>query len=159
MRWIVAMALTAALAQPAAALSCAAPDITRDYAKAANSDEVFILVKGDLHFDESALPGKSGNRAAHQPDSVDIQAWLSGQSLTRDGFTKPFERDVILRVSCLGMWCGGTANGPHLAFLKQDGRQWILQLGPCPGMTYPDPDPKQLETVQACFDGAPCGEG
>jgi hypothetical protein len=27
----------------------------------------------------------------------------------------------------------------------------------CPGMTYPEPDPKQLETVQARFDGAPCG--
>lgn len=82
-------------------------------------------------FDESALPGKSGNRAAYQPDSMDIQACLSGQSLTRGGFTEPFERHVILRVSCHGVWCGGSANGPHLAFLNQGGRQWIMQLGLC----------------------------
>lgn len=152
----VAAALLIALAQPALALSCMAPDIARDYTRAAQSEDVYIVVKGDLFFDEAALPDRVDQRGTGQQDTQDIEGWLAGRSLTQDGFTKPFERDVILRVSCLGPWCGGTVKGPHLTFLKQEDRDWVMEIGPCPGMTYVAPTAAQEQEVLACFRGDGC---
>lgn len=146
----------AALAQPSWALSCMAPDIARDYARAAQSDQTYIVVRGELHFEESALPNRMDQRQSRMRDSVEIPAWLAGRSLTRDGFTKPFERDVILRVSCLGPWCGATTKGLHLTFLRKDGQEWVMEIGPCPGMTYSEPSDAQERQVMSCFRGETC---
>jgi hypothetical protein len=156
MRFEAVLAVCIAAAQPAYALSCAPPDIARDFVYAAQSDDTYIVVKGNLFFDETALPDRTDQRNARARDNVDVEGWLAGLSLTRDGFTKPFERDVILRVSCLGPWCGGTANGEHLAFLKQEDRQWVMQIGPCPGMTYLEPTQEQEQKALACFRGNSC---
>lgn len=109
MRTVLVLLGLLALAQPAFALSCLAPDIARDYHKAAQSDDTYIIVKGDLFFDETELPDRTDQRSSRARDMIDIDGWLAGYSLTKDGFTKRFERDVILRVSCLGPWCGGTS--------------------------------------------------
>jgi hypothetical protein len=146
------------LAQPAWSLSCAPSDIARDFHRAAESGETYIVVRGDLFFDEAALPGEQDQHHSRQRDTTDIEAWLTGQSLTRDGFTRRFERDVILRVSCLGPWCGGTKKGLHLAFLKQEGQNWILRLSPCPGMSYAAPTAAEEQKVLACFRGERCVE-
>jgi len=156
MRLAVALAVAVALAQPALALSCMAPDIARDYASAAQSDDRYIIVKGDLFLDETALPDRVGQSQTSRHDSRDIAGWLAGHSLTRDGFAKPFERDVILRVSCVGPWCGGTVKGEHLAFLKQEDQHWVMQIAPCPGMTYADPTQELEETVLGCIRGETC---
>jgi len=144
------------MAHPAFALSCAPPDIARDFDRAAKSNDKYIIVKGDLFFDEAALPDRTAQRMSRKRNSVDINGWLTGESLTRDGFTKPFERDVILRVTCLGPWCGGTEKGDHMTFLKQEDRQWVMQIGPCPGLTYANPTNAQEQKVLACFRGEPC---
>ena len=150
------LAALIALAQPAVALSCMAPDIARDYQRAAQSNDTYIIVKGDLFFDETELPDRTDQRTSRARNSVDIDGWLAGYSLTKDGFTKRFERDVILRVSCLGPWCGGTAKGEHLAFLKQEDRQWVVKISPCPGMTYASPTAEQEQKALACFRGEDC---
>lgn len=144
------------MSQPAFALSCMAPDLARDYAHAAQSDDTYILVRGQLYFDEAALPDRTDERTSRGRVSFDIEGWLAGHSLTDEGFSKPFERDVILRVSCLGPWCGGTAKGEHLAFLRQEDRQWVMELNPCPGMTYAHPSAEQEATALACFRGEDC---
>lgn len=152
----VVVAGVMAFSQPAFALSCMAPDIARDFQQAAQSDDTYIIVKGDLFFDESDLPDRVDQRTSRARDSVDLEGWLAGFSLTKDGFTKRFERDVILRVSCLGPWCGGTVKAEHLAFLKQEDRQWVLQINPCPGMTYASPTVEQEQKALACFRGESC---
>lgn len=144
------------LAQPALALSCLPADIARDFNRAAQSDDSYIVVRGDLFFDETELPGNMELDATAQREGREIAGWLKGKSLTRDGFTKTFERDVVLRVSCIGPWCGGAAKGPYLTFLRQEGRNWIMDLHPCPGMSYADPTPEQEQSVRACLRGAPC---
>ena len=111
------------LAQPALALSCLPADIARDFNRAAQSDDSYIVVRGDLFFDETELPGHMDLDATAQREGREIAGWLKGKSLTRDGFTKTFERDVVLRVSCIGPWCGGAAKGPYLTFLRQEGRR------------------------------------
>ncbi|SHH65566.1 hypothetical protein [Marivita hallyeonensis] len=156
MRVIWGLILSLLMVQQAAALSCLAPNIARDYANAAASEDTYIVVKGQLFFDEAELPNRVDQRNARNGDSVDIPGWLAGQSLTADGFSRAFERDVILRVSCLGPWCGGTAKGDHLAFLKQEDQQWVMELSPCPGMTYQNPTEDQLSQVQSCFVGEAC---
>mgnify|MGYP006950308725 CR=1 FL=1 len=157
-RWGAAVVLACALAQPAWSLSCAPSDIARDFQRAAESDDTYIVVRGDLFFDETELPDHRDQRQSRQRDATDIAAWLTGHSLTPDGFTRRFERDVILRVSCLGPWCGGTANGAHLAFLRLEDRNWILRLSPCPGMAYANPTPEREQKVLACFRGESCVE-
>ncbi len=158
MRFYAIMLTWLLLAQPVWALSCLTPDIARDYAQVAQSAETYIVVRGDLVFDESKLPNRVDERASRQRDSMDIPAWLVGKSLTKDGFTRAFERDVILRVSCLGPWCGGAVKGPHLAFLRQENLDWVMQASPCPGLTYANPTPLQERTVMACFQGDTCAE-
>lgn len=153
---VVLAGLLMALAQPAHALSCAPPDIARDFQRAAQSDDAYIIVKGDLFFDEAKLPDRTDLRTSRKRDTTDIEGWLAGYSLTKDGFTKRFERDVILRVSCLGPWCGGTTKGEHLAFLKQEKLQWVVQISPCPGMTYASPTAEQEQKALSCFRGEDC---
>lgn len=153
---VVATAL--ACASPVWSLSCVAPDIARDYKRAAESPDTYIVVLGDLFFDETALPGRMDRGATTQRDGLEIAGWLRGRSLTGDGFTKAFERDVTLRVSCLGPWCGSTGKGLHLAFLKQEKMDLVIELGPCPGMTYPDPSAEQQARVLSCFRGEACDE-
>ena len=158
MRTVLVLLGLLALAQPAFALSCLAPDIARDYHKAAQSDDTYIIVKGDLFFDETELPDRTDQRSSRARDMIDIDGWLAGYSLTKDGFTKRFERDVILRVSCLGPWCGGTSKGEHLAFLKQEALTWVMQISPCPGMTYAAPTDAQEQEALDCFRGKSCPE-
>ena len=156
MRWAV-VAVLVALAQPAWALSCMPPDVTTDFARAAESPDTYIVVRGDLIFEQSALPRGGAQAQGRNDAKTDIPAWLKGMSLTRDGFTRRFERDVMLRVSCIGPWCGGTSNGDHLVFLKQEGQNWILALSPCPGVAYPNPTRALEEQVLSCFRGEGCG--
>lgn len=156
MRLAALVASVVALAQPAWALSCMSTNVATDYAYAAASDAAYIVVSGDLFFDMSKLPDTSKNRTSRMGTSTEIKGWLKGKSLTQDGFTKPFERDVTLRVSCLGPWCGTIAKGAHLTFLKQEGRSWVIEVSPCPSLTYADPTPDQESMLLACFRGQEC---
>lgn len=155
MRGVIATALCVLLAQPVWSLSCLPPDVARDYAHASESEDRYLIVKGDLFFDETLLPKRD---LATQSDDgpTEFAAWLDGHSLTPEGFTQRFERYVILRVECLGPWCGGATTGDHLAFLKQQGTEFVLSVGPCGSMSYPDPTKAQLETVTNCMRGEPC---
>ena len=156
MRIMLAMALTMGIAQPAWSLSCLRPDVARDYAFAAASEDRYTIAKGRLSFDATRLPKQAADLHQKPPKQTDITAWFDGQSLTPDGFTRRFERDVVLRVECLGPWCGNTEEGTHLAFLKQDGTQFIMTLSPCGGMTYFNPTAEQEETALACMNGERC---
>lgn len=158
MRWASAGVLAILLAQPAWALSCMRPDIARDYAFAAESEDSYIVVKGDLFFDESALPKTDMRHGKRLPETTDIPAWLNGHSLTPDGFIHRFERDVVLRITCLASWCGATEKGEHLAFAKKEGTGFVIRLGPCGGMAYRDPTSEQEDTVTSCMRGKKCEE-
>lgn len=156
MRWALAVALTVSVAQPASALSCLRPDIAQDYAFAAASKDRYIIVKGNLVFDETLLPKRDADLSKRPDANTDIPAWFDGYSLTPDGFDRRFQRDIVLRVACLASWCGRTEQGEHLAFLKQEGTQFVMRLGPCPGMVYPDPTVDLETTVTACMTDQNC---
>lgn len=142
-------------ATEAAALSCMRPDVRRSYAQAEAAQERYSIVRGRLSFDTAQLP---------QPDlknqrarTVTIPGRLSGHGLTAQGFAAPFDRAITLEVSCVGAWCGSARPGRDvLAFLRRDGAEYALEIGPCPFFLFPAPDTAQIAAVVACQAGGPC---
>ncbi len=157
MRALVLSAGLALAASPALSLSCLPADLARDYQRAAEDDAAWIVVTGKLTFDEKALPKVDMDRQQETPPETDIPARIAGGSLSAEGFTRAFSRDITLRVLCLGPWCGGAQSGGDvLAFLKQEGEDYVAMASPCPGMLYADPTPDMLATVTTCFNGGDC---
>ncbi|MCK0151682.1 hypothetical protein MWU54_16690 [Marivita sp. S6314] len=147
-----------ALAGPVWALSCLPNDIARDFNRAAASEDAYIVVKGALFFDETALPKTDFTNQTRTPPQTDIPAWLDGHSLSQAGFDRRFQRDIILRVTCAGPWCGGAAKGPYLAFLKREGTSFVMMATACGSMSYPDPTPGHEARVLSCMRGEGCRE-
>ena len=145
------LALAAMLvAEPALALSCMRPDPVSDFRAAASAPEPWIVVEGMLTFGplQKPAPGKSGGaKVAETPGHI------TGAFLTRNGFTGRFNRDITLRVSCVGPWCGTITPGRHLAFLKQEGDRYVMLVEACPSKIYENPDPATLDAIERCMSG------
>ena len=139
----------------ATALSCIQPDVTNDYGRAAASEDEHIVVLGDLMFAEQHFPEPEDINEPTQ-NGAEIIGWFNGHSLSPGGFDRRFERDVTLRFSCAGPWCGGTAPGTHMAFLKREGSSYIMTLGPCGGMVYRDPTEVQKSQAISCMRNKDC---
>lgn len=133
-----------------------APDVARDYQRAADSEDVYVVVEGRLTFDPSGLPTTAFDDPLPPQPMTDIPARLTGRSMSEAGFVRPFEQDVTLRVSCFAVWCAEPRPGAVLAFLKREAGGYVVSVDPCGTMTYPDPRLEQLETVVACFQGRDC---
>jgi len=156
-RALAGLALLAAMAGPALALSCLPQDIARTYAEADQADETYIVVRGVLAFDETALPVPDMSRQHEIPPDTEIPAHLTGHALMQDGFTKPFDRPIMLNVQCFGPWCAGATSGiAYLGFLEQRDEGYSLTVTPCGGFGFPEPSDRTLEQVQSCFRGGPC---
>lgn len=144
------------LAGPALALSCLAPDVMRSYAEAAASEKEYVVVHGTLSFDEAQLPPEDLLQN-DKPPETDIPARLSGTYLTEAGFEETFDRPVTLRALCLGPWCGRPASGSdYLAFLEKAGDGFLLEINPCGGFEFADPDTAMLDKVAQCFRTGDC---
>jgi hypothetical protein len=156
-RALAGLALLAASAGPVLALSCLPQDIARTYAEAAQADETYIVVRGVLIFDETALPVPDMSRQHKIPPNTEIPARLTGQALTPEGFTLPFDRAITLNVQCFGPWCAGATSGiAYLGFLEQRDEGYSLTVTPCGGFGFPNPSDRTLERVQTCIRGGPC---
>ncbi|GGB00515.1 hypothetical protein [Allosediminivita pacifica] len=150
------LALTAA--GPAVALSCMQADPQADFRRAAADDRSWIVVDGEMRFDEDLLP-KTDLGAQAPRDAVEIPARIEGQGLSKEGFTIPFDRDITLRATCAGPWCASPASDTrYLAFLLKEGDGYVALASPCPGNLHPNPAPEALDAVQTCMQGGPCAE-
>ncbi|MFP7674752.1 hypothetical protein ACG74X_15495 [Marivita sp. S0852] len=133
-------------------------DIARDFNRAAASEDAYIIVKGDVVFDETALPKRDFTDQSRTRPQTDIPAWFDGYSLTQEGFTRRFQRDIVLRVTCTGPWCGGASKGAYLAFLKRENDSFVMMAMPCGGMSYKNPTPEHESRVLSCFRGEGCDQ-
>lgn len=140
---------------PAVALSCLRPDVAKTYTQAAQAEEKYVVVHGDLSFDAARLPRAEGNES---PELTRIPARLKGHALSKSGFDHAFDREITLEVACFGPWCGGAApNHPYLAFVMYDDNAgYTLSIDPCGGMVFPDPTAEILDKVQRCNRGGTC---
>ncbi len=148
------LALTAA--GPAAALSCMQADPQADFRRAAADDRSWIVVDGEMRFDEDLLP-KTDLGAQAPRDAVEIPARIAGQGLSKEGFTIPFDRDITLRATCAGPWCASPASDTrYLAFLLKEGDGYVALASPCPGTTCtPIPRPRRSTRCRSACRAAP----
>jgi len=84
-------------------------------------------------------------------------AQLTGQSLSAEGFTTPFDRSITLDVRCFGPWCAGAASGAEiLGFVELRDSGPVLTLDPCSSTSFPEPDEAMLNTAVHCMQGGAC---
>lgn len=153
-RGFILSVMLAVLASPAVALSCLRPDVVRSYHQAAGAEEHYVVVHGELRFDQSRLPDAELNDS---PPSTRIAAKLSGHALSNGTFSHPFDRSIKLDVLCFGPWCGVAKSGvDYLAFLEVREGGYILKINPCGGQAFAEPTPEMLRQVEQCNAGGPC---
>lgn len=156
MKGILACALCLVAGQ-AAALSCLPYEFENAWTDAESSESAFVVVHGTLQFDAARLPQVDWERQQDTPPSTRIEARLTGQSLTRAGFSRPFDRPVILEIACYGPWCATASDGAEtLAFVEQTPEGWMLRTNPCGGFVFQSPDEAFLKRARACMNGADC---
>lgn len=145
------------LSGPALALSCMAPDVAHTFTALDEQPETFVVVHGTLTFDETLLPVTDWENQDATPPSTSIPAQLTGQSLTRDGFTAPFDRAITFDAVCFGPWCVSAASGSEvMAFVKYEDGAYVFGLGPCYFTGFFDPDQAMLDTATACMRAEAC---
>ncbi len=154
----IGVALLCVLPQaPAQALSCLPHDVAQTYNQAAKSEETYIVVHGQLTFDDSRLPKTDWQHQEKTPPNSLIPARLVGKALSRTGFDTSFDRNITFNVQCLGPWCASAKSGTsYLAFLRKTNGGYQLDINACGGMGFPDPTQQALDVVVTCFQGGPC---
>ena len=139
----------------AAALSCLPPDVVRTYREVDADSARWGAVVGRLDFDESRLP--QPDRREVSPPQTEIRAQLIGHSLTPEGWTRPFQQNVTLRVQCIAAWCATPVSGrTYLAFVKREGARRVVIADPCGTTLFPRPARRDLDRLQSCFAGGRC---
>ncbi|RFP88544.1 hypothetical protein DZK27_08685 [Rhodobacteraceae bacterium 63075] len=156
--WAGAAALSL-LAGGAQALSCIPASVETSYARAAASEEDYIVVQGVIRFDEGKLPKAEHGKPNVTPKETRIEARLNGMAMSRSGFNHPFDREITISVPCLGPWCGGLTSGArYLAFLRLHEAGYELEAGPCGGWAFSGDVAAHAETGFACFKSGRCNE-
>ncbi len=153
---LIACVLALCAPVSALALSCVSPSVERTYEHAQKSSEMYVVVQGKLVFNERNLPHEKSTSKS-PPKMTKISATLMGQSLSKAGFSVPFERNVILNVACFGPWCGSAESGMDvLAFLKKGKGGYSLEINPCGGEVFANPSAANLKKVESCFRRGHC---
>ncbi len=141
----------------AQALSCVPPDVARAYAQAAVAPVAYVVVYGRLSFDPTLLPEVDLSRQDETPPYTPIPARMTGKSLSKGGFDRDFDRDIMLGIRCYGPWCGGVGAGvPYLAFVETSADGYVLYAEPCDAFTFPEPTREMLDQAVRCIRGEGC---
>ncbi len=141
---------------PAQALSCLPYSPEQAFLNAQESPDRYVIVHGRLDFNPADLP--QVEYGGHPWPDNRFFATLTGFSLTGAGFTARFVRQIRVNAKCLGQWCGLIEPGrDYLVFLKKDSG-YLLELAPCGGMAFAEPDEALLERVHQCLLGEECGQ-
>ena len=144
------LALVALAPLPAAALSCMPYEPTDAFVDADASAARYVVVSGQLE----SLGGMPANELG-KPYA--FAARVKGHSLTRQGFTTPFEGPVTVEVTCTAGWCGQLEpGGAFVMFLETSGPGHVLTMAPCKPMAFANPTPGLEETLRRCFAGGAC---
>ena len=114
------------------------------------------MVLGNLSFDPNKLPKVDWDHQEDvRPDNY-LTGRITGKSLTRNGFTNAFSKQINTNVQCYGPWCAGLSQGSALVFLKRENGNYLLETNPCGGFAFGDPDDGILNKIKACMQGKRC---
>ena len=154
-RQILIAGLLAATGGQAMALSCLRPDPIATYKQLAAAPESYFVLRGELTFDETALPPSVGQNDTVAPDPIPGQ--FVGTGLTKEGFTADYVTDVLLQVSCAGPWCGSAQSGVEAVwFVPFSDPPATLQADPCGTMAFYQPTEAVIEMLESCMAGDAC---
>ncbi|MDG1375455.1 MAG: hypothetical protein P8P56_00170 [Yoonia sp.] len=153
MKRVMLAALIAGVAGQAAALSCMEPDLIAAFETAAAADATYHVLYGTLDFDTAFLPDDRGNGGAAITPAP-IPAFFRGHGLSRTGFNLRLDQSVTLQPYCAGPWCGMvTPHVPAIAFVRVDGDQLVLDVSPCGGQIFDQPQQADLDAMVQCING------
>ena len=149
----IIIALTLCASQ-VAALSCMRPDVAESYNRAATSEDEYVVLLGTFDFDTPQQRSTDSNA----PDTLRAVVQFSGTYLSASGFTAAPPLAVTLVFNCAGPWCGSLpSDGPDvLAFVQQTADGYILDVEPCGGTAFIEPDAKDIARVEDCMHGGTC---
>lgn len=126
------------------------------WSEAQNSDKLYLILRGDLVFDERELPQTDWDNQAATPESTFIDAFFSGQQLGRNGFRRPLQSDVVLHVSCHGPWCASVVSGvTFVAFAQLVDGALVIETNPCGGFLFPATQDLE-DDLTRCMRGERC---
>jgi hypothetical protein len=141
----------------AAALSCTPHSVEAAFKQAQDDEARFVVVRGQLDFDAGKLPKVDYNNQDATPAMTRIKARIKGQSLSRTGFSTPFDKQVTLAIACFGPWCANPSSGGEvLAFIELHSDGDVIATNPCGGYLFGAPTQATLRSVQRCFVGRSC---
>ena len=149
-------ALLALAPMQAMALSCMPHSVEAAFLEAQAAQERYVIVQGQLDFSLSEVVDKWGKHNPN-PQTLVIDAQLTGQSLSSRGFVRPYAKSVQLVLECYGPWCWqATPRRQVLAFVELGAQQNVIRTNPCSGFLFERPSQDMLDTVQGCFAGGAC---
>ena len=145
------------VASQSLALTCMAPDVADTFKRYQSVPETYVIVHGVLDFDQSKMP----EYGWHDPDAgvpgTRLDARLRGRTLTLQGYSVPFDREIIFNVVCIQSWCPEVETGSTvLAFVEVIGGDYVFSLGACFSRGFFDPDEATLDTAKSCMRGEAC---
>ena len=164
---IAVMLLAAGQAQ---ALSCVQPDPLGALRDAIAAPERWLVIHGRLDVDPNAFPdggppgppgdgSEDGGPAMGMPDRIlpPVPVRIEGLALSLTGFDHPVAMSLAMRPVCLGPWCGSASAGDWLVFAHEAaGGAWEVEVGPCGGAMFHDPDQGTLDALAECMAGRGC---
>lgn len=126
------------------------------WSDAQSSDRLYLILRGDLVFDERELPQTDWDDQAATPEATLINAFFSGYQLGRNGFLRPLQSDVILNVSCYGPWCASALSGEkYVVFAELIESDLVIETNPCGGFLFPASKDIEDDLIR-CMRGERC---
>jgi len=121
---------------------------------AAGSDKLYLIVRGELVFNEHALPRADLHNHDATPPMTRIEGFLGGEQLGRNGFLRPYQGEVTLEVSCYGPWCAGIVSGAsYVVFVELREGEKVVATNPCGGFVFPATDEIEQDLARCMRQG------
>lgn len=149
------------LAGPVHALSCLPPDPVALYRNAVESEQAYWIVRGRIMpLGPVALPEPGDVGSGTDVSEARTSARLTGLGMQLDGSFRPFAREVVLTLTCLGPWCAGPPDEKQEYFVavEADRDAPVVRVGPCYGDLVPYSE-DGLARLLACVRGEECRAG
>ncbi len=148
---LIAAGLAAMSATQALALSCLPMGPGDVYRIVQQEEESFVILEGDVTFDQSLLPQTSSK-------TVEVPSHFKGLMLGQRYFDQQVEGEMLLEVHCAGGECGSLTSGArYVVFARQiEGRGVVAVVDPCGSFFFDAIGGRPGDVVLQCHNGGEC---
>lgn len=100
------------------------PSLDQSFDWARDADAPYGIFVGSVDVSEEEVRTLSKDGMT----SFDTIGRFSGQSIFANGLTPPFEREITVRVDCMGEWCGSASDIEDAVFFGKMGPSGAVEL-------------------------------